>query len=352
MRRAGLSLVTSRKGPAKPVAGIEDVCVLPERLPEYVAGLRRILDPLGLEASFYGHAASGELHVRPVLDLHRPEDITKLREVADEVSELCRLFKGSLAAEHGVGMARAEYLEAHIGPDLMAASLELKALFDPGGIMNPGKIFGDGGFRIDRDLRLGTGSEIKLPFAEAFDWVGRDDGFVANLEQCNGCGGCRKDAADHVSDLHRYRRGGPVDPGQGQHDPRRPRGQIRRSLHCCRCRARRASWVPVFVQGVRHRVSVQRRHGQAQGRTRARPPPPERCAVDRPDDRIRGSTGSPGDPRARARQPACWATGRVRRMLQALFGFDTEAPLPPFAGAVSTPGSAAGPRQAAAVAAG
>ncbi|MCJ7753052.1 MAG: FAD-binding oxidoreductase, partial [Thermoanaerobaculales bacterium] len=193
LRRAGLSLVTSRKGPAKPVPGIEDVCVLPERLPEYVAGLRRILEPLGLEASFYGHAASGELHVRPVLDLHRAEDITKLRDVADQVSELCRLFKGSLAAEHGVGMARAEYLEAHIGPELVAASVELKSLFDPTGVMNPGKVLGSGRFRIDRDLRLGAGSELQLPFAEAFEWVGRDDGFIANLEQCNGCGGCRKE---------------------------------------------------------------------------------------------------------------------------------------------------------------
>jgi FAD/FMN-containing dehydrogenase/Fe-S oxidoreductase len=194
MRRAGLSLVTSRKGPAKPVPGIEDVCVLPERLPEYVAGLRRILDPLGLEASFYGHAASGELHVRPVLDLHLTEDIEKLRLVADQVSDLCQLFKGSLAAEHGVGMARASYLEAHLGPELIEAGLVLKSLFDPSGTMNPGKVFGDGRFRIDRNLRLGAGSEIVLPFAEAFQWSGRDDGFVANLEQCNGCGGCRKAA--------------------------------------------------------------------------------------------------------------------------------------------------------------
>jgi FAD/FMN-containing dehydrogenase/Fe-S oxidoreductase len=192
MRRAGLSLVTSRKGPAKPVPGIEDVCVLPERLPEYVAGLRRILEPLGLEASFYGHAASGELHVRPVLDLHLPGDMAKLRLVADQVSELCRLFKGSLAAEHGVGMARAEYLGAHLGPKLVAASLELKSLFDPARALNPGKVFGDGRYRIDRNLRLGAGSELELPFDQAYSWVGRDDGFMSNLEQCNGCGGCRK----------------------------------------------------------------------------------------------------------------------------------------------------------------
>ncbi len=192
LRRAGLSLLTGRKGPAKPVSGIEDVCVLPEQLPKYVAGLRRILEPLDLQASFYGHAASGELHVRPILDLHRPEDVAKLRLVADQVSELCRLFRGSLAAEHGVGMARAEYLEAHLGPDLMEASLRLKALFDPTGIMNPGKVFGDGRFRIDRNLRLGHDSDLAMPFEEALVWAGRDDGFIANLEQCNGCGGCRK----------------------------------------------------------------------------------------------------------------------------------------------------------------
>jgi FAD/FMN-containing dehydrogenase/Fe-S oxidoreductase len=194
LRRAGLSLLTSRAGPAKPLGFIEDVCVRPERLPDYAAGLRGILEPLGLEASFYGHAASGELHVRPVLDLHRAEDIEKLRLVADQVSDLCRRFNGSLTAEHGVGLARTEYVEAQLGPQLVEATRRIKTLFDPSGVMNPGKIIDDGRFRVDRDLRLGEGSEIVLPFEQAFTWVGRDDGFVANLEQCNGCGGCRKAA--------------------------------------------------------------------------------------------------------------------------------------------------------------
>lgn len=193
MRRAGLSLLTGCKGPAKPVGFVEDVCVLPERLPEYVSGLVEIFEPLGLEAAFYGHAASGELHVRPILDLHRAEDITKLRLVADQVSDLCRRMNGSLAAEHGVGLARTEYMEAHLGPELMAATRRIKALFDPGAVMNPGKIVSDGRYLIDGDLRLGAGADLKLPFKEAFGWIGRDDGFVANLEQCNGCGGCRKD---------------------------------------------------------------------------------------------------------------------------------------------------------------
>jgi Fe-S oxidoreductase len=192
LRKAGLSLLTGRKGAAKPVSGIEDVCVEPHRLPDYAAGLREIFEPLGLEASFYGHAASGELHVRPVLDLHDERGVQMLRAVADEVSDLCRRFRGSLAAEHGVGMARTEYLEEHLGPELMEATRRLKDLFDPSGVMNPGKIVDDGRFRIDGDLRLGIGADLELPFPETFIWSGRDDGFVANLEQCNGCGGCRK----------------------------------------------------------------------------------------------------------------------------------------------------------------
>lgn len=194
LRKAGLSLLTGRAGSAKPIACIEDVCVRPDRLPLYVAGLESILRPLGLEASFYGHAASGELHVRPVIDLHRQEGLEQLRRVSDEVSALCREFEGSLAAEHGVGIARTEYLEAHLGPELTEASRRLKDLFDPKGLMNPGKIVDTGRFFIDRDLRLGEGSTLSPVVVGELGFVDRDHSFVANLEQCNGCGGCLKEA--------------------------------------------------------------------------------------------------------------------------------------------------------------
>jgi len=193
VRRAGLSLLTAHPGPAKPVTGIEDVCVRPRDLPAYVAGLHEIVDRLGLTASFYGHVASGELHVRPILDLHRAEDVAKLRRVADEVADLCRRFGGSLAAEHGLGIARTEYLEGQIGPELVAATAAIKRLFDAGNLLNPGKVIDDGRYRIDRDLRLGVGADLVLPFAELIGFVDRDRSFVGNLEQCNGCGGCRKD---------------------------------------------------------------------------------------------------------------------------------------------------------------
>jgi FAD/FMN-containing dehydrogenase/Fe-S oxidoreductase len=194
VRRAGLSLLTGCPGPAKPATGIEDVCVRPRDLPAYVAGLQEILARLGLSASFYGHVASGELHVRPVLDLHRAEDVARLRRVADEVADLCRRFGGSIAAEHGLGIARTEYLEGQIGPELVAATAAIKRIFDASGVLNPGKVVDDGRYRIDRDLRLGPGSELVLPFAETVGFVDRDRSFAGNLEQCNGCGGCRKDA--------------------------------------------------------------------------------------------------------------------------------------------------------------
>jgi Fe-S oxidoreductase len=146
-----------------------------------------------LAASFYGHAASGELHIRPALDLHSAADIATLRAISNEVSELCRRFGGSLAAEHGVGIPRTEYLEDHLGEELMTATRELKELFDPTGVMNPGKIVDTGRFRIDRDLRLGEGSQIDLPFDQQFGWVHKDGSFVGNLEQCNGCAGCLKE---------------------------------------------------------------------------------------------------------------------------------------------------------------
>src|SRR5207237_321353 len=126
-----LSLLTGRKGGAKPVTGIEDTAVRPAQLPEYVAALQSIVKKLGLQASFYGHAASGLLHVRPVLDLHSREDARKFREIATEVSAVVRQFKGSLAAEHGIGIARTEFMPEQIGEGVMNLWREIKDSFDP-----------------------------------------------------------------------------------------------------------------------------------------------------------------------------------------------------------------------------
>ncbi len=194
MRKAGLSLLTSRKGDAKPVCFIEDAAVRPRELPAYVEQLQALMARVGVEASFYGHAAAGLLHVRPVLDLHRAEDLKKFRFIADEVAALVAQFKGSLAGEHGVGIARTEYLKQQVGPELYRMMREIKNSFDPSNLFNPGKIIGDDRYRIDEQLRQGTDKLNPLPFAPRLAFVARDESFIANLEQCNGCGGCLKAA--------------------------------------------------------------------------------------------------------------------------------------------------------------
>jgi len=211
VRKSGLSLLTGCIGPAKPVAFIEDAAVRPAQLPEYVRGLRSIMQPLGLEASYYGHAASGLLHVRPVLDLHDANDLKKFRQVADQTSALVRQFKGSLSAEHGVGIARTEYMRDQLGCELLGVMREIKRMFDPKNIFNPGKIFEvesalpadrtvragleeQRGFptRIDSHMRENFTRTLELPFQPVLAFTFKDRSFISNLEQCNGCGGCLK----------------------------------------------------------------------------------------------------------------------------------------------------------------
>src|SRR5436309_8721503 len=205
VRKSGLSLLTGCIGPAKPVAFIEDAAVRPAQLPEYVRGLRSIMKPLRLQASYYGHAASGLLHVRPVLDMHSAADLKKFRQVADQTSALVRQFKGSLSAEHGVGIARTEYMCDQLGNQLLEVMREIKRTFDPKNIFNPGKIFEVGSARcadrtprrgvptkIDNHLRENFTRPLELPFQPVLAFAFKDRSFIGNLEQCNGCGGCLK----------------------------------------------------------------------------------------------------------------------------------------------------------------
>ncbi|HIG27728.1 MAG TPA: FAD-binding oxidoreductase [Verrucomicrobiales bacterium] len=195
LRKAGLSLLTSCPGPAKPTTGIEDVVVRPEQLPAYARALKGLLHARGLKASFYGHAASGLLHVRPVLNLHRREDVVHLKALADEVSQLTLEFKGSLAGEHGIGIARSAYMKRHLGEEILNLHRDIRSVFDPNNLMNPGKILEGENYSIDRNLRHDPeGREVVgLPSGKLL-FRKRDHSFQGNLEQCNGCGHCRKDA--------------------------------------------------------------------------------------------------------------------------------------------------------------
>ena len=188
MREAGLGLLMNMPGDAKPLPFVEDTAVSPEKLPEYVRRFDEIVRRHDTEAGYYGHASVGCLHIRPVVNLKKRDDIAKMHAIASEVSDLVLEFGGAMSAEHGDGIARSEWNEKMFGPELYKAFREVKAAFDPKGIMNPGKIVD--GPPMTQNLRYGE-TYRTTPVETRFDWSA-DNGFAGAVERCNGVGACRK----------------------------------------------------------------------------------------------------------------------------------------------------------------
>ncbi|MSQ09370.1 MAG: FAD-binding oxidoreductase [Dehalococcoidia bacterium] len=188
MRESGLGLMMNVPGDAKPLPFVEDTAVSPEKLPEFVRRFDEIVRSAGTEAGYYGHASVGCLHVRPVINLKKGEDVQRMYRIADEVSSLVLEFGGANAAEHGDGIVRGYWNEKMFGPQLAQAFREVKKAFDPKGIMNPGKIIDTP--HMTENLRYDP-SYSTQPVKERLDFsdVG---GFTAAVEKCNGVGACRK----------------------------------------------------------------------------------------------------------------------------------------------------------------
>lgn len=188
MRSAGQNLIANIPGDAKPVAFVEDASVPPEKLPLFVTEFDRILRKHGTDAGYYGHASVGCLHIRPVVNLKRREGIEQMAGISRDVTELVLELEGAVSGEHGDGIARGVWNEKAFGPVLYQAFRELKAAFDPKGIMNPGKIIDAP--PMTENLRYGENYstvpvETRLSFA-------REGGFAAAVELCNGTGACHK----------------------------------------------------------------------------------------------------------------------------------------------------------------
>ncbi len=139
VRKAGLNIMMSLKGDGKPVSFIEDCAVPLEHLAEYVDRLTQVFARHGTRGTWYAHASVGTLHVRPILDMRR-DGAAKMRAIAEEASALVREYKGAFSGEHGDGLVRSEWVGWQFGPRLTRAFEEIKDLFDPAGLMNPGKI--------------------------------------------------------------------------------------------------------------------------------------------------------------------------------------------------------------------
>lgn len=188
LRKAGLGLLMGMRGDAKPTSGVEDTCVPVESLPEYVSRVRAMMDEHGVVAQMYGHASVGVVHIRPILNMKEPQGVQLLRHFAEQMSDMVLEYGGSMSAEHGDGLARSEWIQKMFGPRIAAAFAEVKKVFDPNGIMNPGKIV-DAPL-MDENLRYG--GDYRSAAVETHFSFDREGGFQQAAELCSGIGHCRK----------------------------------------------------------------------------------------------------------------------------------------------------------------
>ncbi len=176
-------------GSRDPQVGWEDAAVDPLRLGDYLREFQALVDRHGYETSLYGHFGDGCIHARITFDLRSTEGVAKWRGFTEEAAHLVVRYGGSLSGEHGDGQAKAEFLPVMYGPELMQAFREFKAIWDPDGRMNPGKLID--AYRIDENLRYGPGySPIRFETKMNFS-TPEGDGFARSIEHCVGMGKCR-----------------------------------------------------------------------------------------------------------------------------------------------------------------
>ena len=208
VRTSGLNIMMSMKEQGKPVSFVEDCAVPLEHLADYTTRLTQVFEKHGTRGTWYAHAGSGCLHVRPILNLRQEKDVHAMRAIVEEAFAMVREYKGSYSGEHGDGLVRSEFNEPMFGSTLARAFEEVKDRFDPNGLYNPGKVvrapkFDDRSlFRYKPDYR---GLDIKTQL----DWSaypGAGGGFQGAVEMCNNNGACRKLAGGAMCPSYRVTR--------------------------------------------------------------------------------------------------------------------------------------------------
>jgi FAD/FMN-containing dehydrogenase/Fe-S oxidoreductase len=188
LRSAAVPLLYGMKGDGKPVTFCEDTAVSPEKLPEFATRFREIFHKHGTDGTFYGHASVGCLHIRPVLNLHDPADIVRMRAIMTDVTDLVLEFGGSLSGEHGDGLVRSEWNRKMFGDAIYDGFRQVKRAFDPENVLNPGKVVDAPA--MEENLRFTPGHVVIDP-PTVFDYS-KQGGFFRSIELCNGAGVCRK----------------------------------------------------------------------------------------------------------------------------------------------------------------
>jgi len=188
LRKAGLGVLSNIPGDAKPVAVIEDTAVCPKYFPDYMTDFMAMLKKHNLSCVYYGHLATGELHLRPVLNLKDPADVILFRTIALETAKLVKKYRGSLSGEHGDGRLRGEFIPLMLGEKIYQLFKEIKKTWDPNGIFNPGKITDTP--PMDSSLRFEPGKPN--PTIDTIFDFSSTQGILRATEQCNGSGDCRR----------------------------------------------------------------------------------------------------------------------------------------------------------------
>ncbi|RKT00517.1 hypothetical protein C8C88_2346 [Flavobacterium sp. 123] len=188
LRKAGLGLLGSIVGDDKAADSIEDTAVELHDLPNYIEEFAAMMSKYNQEAIYYAHAGAGEIHLRPVLNLKKKEDLKLFRIIATEVAVLVKKYRGSLSGEHGDGIVRGEFLPFMIGETNYNLLKRIKNAFDPNAILNKGKIIDTP--KMDENLRMVAGRvEPEIQTIQDFS---DSMGILRAAEKCNGSGDCRK----------------------------------------------------------------------------------------------------------------------------------------------------------------
>lgn len=188
LRKAGLGVLSNYPGDSKPVSLIEDTAVSPEHLPSYIEEIENMLNGFGLGTVYYAHIATGEIHIKPVLNLKDPKHIDLFRSVLSETAKIVKRYKGSLSGEHGDGRLRGEFIPLMIGEHNYNLLKQIKHAWDPDNIFNPGKITDTP--RMNQNLRYKAGQQVRK-INTVFDFS-KDIGILLAAEKCNGSADCRK----------------------------------------------------------------------------------------------------------------------------------------------------------------
>lgn len=275
IREQGASATAISLDPEEPdpIVGWEDTAVDPLQLGDYLRDFHKLVERYGYRTSLYGHFGDGCIHARITFDTRSEEGIRQWRDFSREIAETVVRYGGSLSGEHGDGQAKAEFLPIMYGDQLVTAFERFKAVWDPGNLMNPGKVVSP--YRMDENLRLGP--DYDTPVVETtMRFVDDAGGIGRSLERCVGMGKCRAhegamcptyqasreerySTRGRAHLLHELMRGEVIQ--QGWDDP-----DVEDSLaHCLSCKACKTS-CPTQVDIASYKSEFMSRHYQGKKR--------------------------------------------------------------------------------------